>query len=189
MKRFQNTQKMQVINRHRDERTRIVSCRNWPNIIERRTQDMKRKKFSSGGIAQVTMGVIMVLSMGLMPACSRSTPACDSGKAVDSVVHLAGQRIRTELSFLTSMGGSPLSDDEWRSLRLGMAINVGNITEKGFNENTGNRICAGTLTVTNRGRKERTPIEYSIELDKASGKLKTTMSGFPKKPEAAPAWN
>lgn len=149
---------------------------------------MKRKKFSRGGIAEVTMVVTISLIMGLLPACSKSTPSCDSGKAVDSVVNLAGQQIRKELSFVASMGGSPLSNDEWRSLRLDMAIDVDNITQKGFDENTGVRTCAGTLSISHGGRKERTPIEYSIELNKASGELKTTMSGFPKKRQAAPSF-
>ena len=137
------------------------------------TTDFRRREV--GVVAFLAAAALLV---PLMAGCSKSTPACDSGKVMDGVIYAVGQDIRKNLSGIAAMGGPgmELSDDEWRTIRSGMIITVENIKEQGFDEASGQRTCAGNVTITRSGKKETMPVAYFAEIDKTSGELKTTIS-------------
>lgn len=137
------------------------------------TTDFRRGEF--GVVAFLAAAALLV---PLIAGCSKSTPACDSGKVMDGVIYAVGQDIRKNLSGIAAMGGPgmELSDDEWRTIRSGMIITVENIKEQGFDEPSGQRTCAGNVIIMRSGKKETMPVTYFAEIDKTSGELKTTIS-------------
>ena len=137
------------------------------------TTDFRRMEV--GVVAFLAAAALLVT---LMAGCSKSTPACDSGKVMDGVIYAVGQDIRKNLSGIAAMGGPgmELSDDEWRTIRSGMIITVENIKEQGFDEASGQRTCAGNVIIMRSGKKETMPVTYFAEIDKTSGELKTTIS-------------
>jgi len=129
--------------------------------------------------AIIFTGALTILST-LLFGCSKSTPKCDSGKAVTGVIDTVGQDFKKDLAALTGMGGPgmELTDDEWKTIRAGMIIDLENIREQGFNENSGKRTCAASLLIVSGGKKKIIPITYISEIQKDSGELKTTISGL-----------
>lgn len=80
---------------------------------------MKKTAFKMREIGGAALLAVTALLLPLAAGCSKSTPACDSGKVIDGVIYAVGQEIRKNLSGIAEMGGSGLSDDEWRTLRWG----------------------------------------------------------------------
>jgi len=126
----------------------------------------------------VTGFFIMLLS--LVSGCSKSVPGCDDGKTVKAVINTVSEDFRKNLSAIAGMGGAgmELSDDEWRTIRSGMVIDLENIRELSFDEAAGKRVCAANLMVVQGGKKELIPVTYVPELNKDTGELKTALSGL-----------
>ncbi len=127
--------------------------------------------------AIIFTGALTMLSTFLF-GCSKSTPKCDSGKAITGVIDTVGQNFKKDLASLTGMGGPgmELTDDEWKTIRAGMIIDLENIREQGFDENSGKRTCTANLMIVSSGKKKIIPITYISEINKDSGEFKTTIS-------------
>ena len=139
---------------------------------------MRTHKYKIQEFVRVVFLVATAILASFPLGCSKSTPACDSGKVIDGVIFAVGQDIRKNLAGIASVGGPgmELSDDEWRSIRAGMVIGVDNIKEQGFDANSGKRTCSGSVTITDHGKAKTTQMTYFAELDKTSGEVKTLLS-------------
>ena len=122
---------------------------------------------------------VCILIFLLMSGCSKSVPKCDDGKTIDAVINAVSQDFRKQLSGLAGVqAGMELSDDEWKLLRSGMIIDLENIREQNFDENTGKRTCAANLMIVQGGKKELTPITYIPVRQEGSNELQVTISGL-----------
>ena len=74
--------------------------------------------------------------------------------------------------------GMGLSDDEWRTLRAGMVIDLENIREHSLDEAAGKRNCAANVMIMQSGKKELIPVTYVTEMNKDTGDLKIILSGL-----------
>ena len=120
-----------------------------------------------------------ILGSGLfLFACSKAAPKCDSGGAVDAVIHEVSQDMKKDFNYLASAGTGELTEDEWRTMRAGIMITVVDIREQNFDKDTDRRTCAGNLVIQEAAGKESIPITYIPETDKASGGVKVTLSGY-----------
>ncbi|TAN43813.1 MAG: hypothetical protein EPN22_09055 [Nitrospirae bacterium] len=128
-------------------------------------------------IGEVIAGLIFSAAF-LLFACSKAAPKCDSGKAVDAVIHEVSQDMKKDLNFLASAGSGGLSEDEWRTLRAGITITVDNIREQNYVKDSDRRTCAGTLTIQDSSGKESIPVVYVPDTDKASGEVRVTLTGY-----------
>lgn len=128
----------------------------------------------------------VVITGLFVTSCSKSAPTCDSSKAVDAVIYAVGQDIRKDLSGVASIGGSELSDEEWKMFRAGMVITVDNMREQGVDEGTGKRRCAGQVSIQNSGKTDLIPVTYTTELD-TSGAVKVVVSGLEARSKAPAA--
>jgi hypothetical protein len=137
----------------------------------------------------VLIGVFAVLLVAVY-GCSKSTPACDNGKTIKTVINLVSQDFKKDLAAIAGLGGPgmELTDDEWRTIRAGMIIDLENIREHSYDEAAGNRKCAANLMIVSSGKKELIPITYVSEINKNTGELKITLSGLDeyKKAKTAP---
>ncbi len=140
-------------------------------------------------IGRVFTGIFAVLLLAVY-GCSKSTPACDNGKTVKAVINIVGQDFKKDLSSIVGMGGPnmELTDDERRTIRAGMIIDLENIREHSYDEAEGKRKCAANLMIVSSGSKELIPVNYESEIDKDTGELKITLSGLEeyKKAKTAP---
>jgi hypothetical protein len=127
----------------------------------------------------IGIGIFAIL-MFTAYGCSKSAPSCDSGKTVKSVINLVGQDFKKNLASIAGLGGPgmELSDDEWRTIRAGMIIDLENIREQSFDEAEGKRKCAANLMILNGGKKELIPVTYVSEINKDTGELNITLSGL-----------
>ena len=145
------------------------------------------KKFHYTVVITGLFATLLVMAGG----CSKSVPGCDDGKTVKAVINTVSQDFKKDLAAVAGLGGPgmELSDDEWRTIRAGMVIDLENIREQSFDEAAGKRVCAATLMVVQGGRKELIPITYVPETSKETGDLKITLSGLDefKKAEPVPA--
>jgi hypothetical protein len=145
------------------------------------------KKFHRIGI--VLTGIFAVLLLTVY-GCSKSTPACDNGKTVKGVINIVSQDFKTDLASIAGLGGPgmELTDDEWRTIRAGMVIDLENIREHSYDEAEGKRKCAANLMIVSSGKKELIPITYVSEINKDTGELNITLSGLEeyKKVKTAP---
>jgi hypothetical protein len=116
----------------------------------------------------------------LLSGCSKSVPGCDDGKTVKAVINTVSQDFKKDLAAITGMGGPgmELSDDEWRTLRAGMVIDLENIREHSLDEAAGKRNCAANVMIVQAGKKELIPVTYVTEMNKDTGDLKITLSGL-----------
>ena len=135
------------------------------------------KKFHSLGV--VFTGVFVLLLLAVY-GCSKSTPACDNGKTVKGVINIVSQDFKKDLAAIVGMGGPgmELTDDEWRTIRAGMIIDLENIREHSYDEAEGKRECAANLMIVSSGSKELIPVTYVTEISKDTGELKITLSGL-----------
>lgn len=140
-------------------------------------------------MGMVLTGVFAILLFALQ-GCSKSTPACDNGKTIKVVVNIVSQDFKNDLAAIVGAGGPgmELTDDEWRTMRAGMIIDLENIREHSFDEAEGKRKCAANLMIVSGGSKELIPITYDSEINKDTGELKITLSGVDeyKKSKTAP---
>jgi hypothetical protein len=147
---------------------------------------MKKRMVVRSAVLASVLTMLLPLSWG----CTKSAPKCDSGKATTAVIDAVGRDMKKDLAAIAGMGGPgmELSDDEWRTIRAGMVIDLENIKEQGLDENSGKRTCGADLIVVRSGKKKTTPITYVLELNKESGALSTTVSGLAesKEKERAP---
>jgi len=130
-------------------------------------------------IGIVLTGIFAVLLLAVY-GCSKSTPACDNGKTVKGVINIVSQDCKKDLAAITGMGGpgTELTDDEWRTIRAGMIIDLENIREHSYDETEGRRKCAANLMIVSSGSKELIPVTYVSEINKDTGELKITLSGL-----------
>jgi hypothetical protein len=146
-------------------------------------------KMLHSGVLVIT-GLFTVLLI-LLGGCSKSIPGCDDGKTVKAVINAVSQDFRKHLSGIAGMGGPgmELSEDEWKTIRSGMIIDLENITEQSFDEAAGKRMCAADLMVVQGGKKDLIPITYVPEVNKETGELKISLSGLDesRKAKAEPA--
>lgn len=142
------------------------------------------------GMGMVLTGVFAILLFSVQ-GCSKTTPACDSGKTVKAVVNIVGQDFKNDLAAIVGLGGPgmELTDEEWKSIRAGMVIDLENIREHSFEEAEGKRKCAANLMIVSGGSKELIPVTYISEINKDTGELKVTLSGLEeyKKSKTAPS--
>ena len=119
---------------------------------------------------------LLIFSFG----CSKSAPKCDDGKTVKAVVDAVSQDMKKDLAAVAGMGGPgmELSDDEWRTIRAGMVIDLENIREHSFDEAAGKRNCAANVMIVKGGSKELIPVTYVAERNKDTGDVKVTLSGL-----------
>lgn len=112
--------------------------------------------------------------------CSKAAPACDGGKTIDAVISLVSRDLKKDLAAIAGMGGPgmELSEDEWRTIRAGMVIDLENIRENSFDEAAGQRTCAANLMIVRGGKKEIIPVTYVAETNRDTGDIKATLSGF-----------
>jgi hypothetical protein len=140
--------------------------------------------------AVVITGLFAMLSI-LLGGCSKSIPGCDDGKTVKAVINTVSQDFKKNLSGIAGMGGPgmELSEDEWKTIRSGMVIDLEAIREQSFDEAAGKRICAANLMVVQGGKKELIPITYVPEINRKTGELKIALSGLDefRKAKAQPA--
>ncbi|MEW6418470.1 MAG: hypothetical protein AB1480_10160 [Nitrospirota bacterium] len=145
------------------------------------------KNFRCTGM--VLTGVFAILLFALQ-GCSKSTPACDSGKTIKTVVNIVSQDFKNDLAAIVGVGGPgmELTDEEWKSIRAGMVIDLENIREHSFDEAECKRKCAANLMIVSGGSKELIPVTYISEINKDTGELKVTLSGLEeyKKSKVAP---
>ena len=149
---------------------------------------MKIKTAPSGAFPSgitVAAGVFLMILI-LVGGCSKSVPGCDDGKTVKAVINTVSDNFRKNLSGIAGMGGPgmELSEDEWRTIRSGMIIDLQDIREQSFDEEAGKRICAANLMVVEGGKKELIPVTYTPELNKGTGQLNISLSGLDKLREA-----
>jgi hypothetical protein len=137
-------------------------------------QDFPGKLLRMG---KVCAGLIFVAVFFLF-ACSKSAPKCDSGKAVDAVIHEVSQDLKKDLALIAGAGSSELSEDEWRTLRAGIMITVDNIREQNYTKDSDKRTCAGNLIIQDSSGKESIPVVYIPETDKVSGEARVTLTGY-----------
>jgi hypothetical protein len=140
--------------------------------------------------AFVVTGLLAMLLI-LAGGCSKSIPGCDDGKTVKAVINMVSQDFRKNLSGIAGMGGPgmELSEDEWKTIRAGMIIDLENIREQSFDEAAGKRTCAANLMVVQGGKKDLIPITYVPEVNKETGELNIALSGLDefRKEKAQPA--
>jgi hypothetical protein len=112
--------------------------------------------------------------------CSKSAPKCDDGKTVKAVVDTVSQDFKKDLAGIAGLGGPgmELSDDEWKTIRAGMVIDLENIREHSFDEAAAKRNCAANLMIVQGGSKELIPVTYVAERNKDTGDVKITLSGM-----------
>ena len=116
----------------------------------------------------------------LVGGCSKSIPGCDDGKTVKAVINTVSQDFKKDLAGIAGLGGPgmELSEDEWKTIRAGMVIDLEGIREQSFDEAVGKRICAANLMIMQGGRKELIPITYVPEINRETGELKIALSGL-----------
>lgn len=140
--------------------------------------------------ALVITGLLAMLLI-LVGGCSKSIPGCDDGKTVKAVINTVSQDFRKKLSGIAGMGGPgmELSEDEWKTIRSGMVIDLENIREQSFDEAAGKRTCTANLMVVQGGKKDLIPITYVPEVNKETGELNIALSGLDefRKAKAQPA--
>jgi hypothetical protein len=140
-------------------------------------------------MGMVLIGVFAVLLLAEY-GCSKSAPACDNGKTVKAVINIVGKDFKNDLASIAGLGGPgmELTDDEWRTIRAGMIIDLENIREHSYDEAEGKRKCAANLMIVTSGSKELIPVTYVSEINKDTGELKITLSGLEeyKKAKTAP---
>jgi hypothetical protein len=138
----------------------------------------------------VITGLLAILLI-LVVGCSKSIPGCDDGKTVKTVINTVSQDFRKNLSGIAGMGGPgmELSEDEWKTIRSGMVIDLENIREQSFDETAGKRTCTANLMVVQGGKKDLIPITYVPEVNKETGELNIALSGLDefRKAKAQPA--
>jgi hypothetical protein len=122
------------------------------------------------------MAMLLIMAGG----CSKSTPGCDDGKTVKAVINTVSQNFRKNLSGIAGMGGPgmELSEDEWKTIRSGMLIDLENIREQSFDQAAGKRTCSANLMVVQGGKKDLIPITYVPEVNKETGELNIMLSGL-----------
>jgi hypothetical protein len=127
----------------------------------------------------ILIGIFAVLLIAVY-GCSKSTPACDSGKTMKTVINMVSQDFKKDLAAIAGLGGPgmELTDDEWRTIRAGMIIDLENIREHSYDEAGGKRKCAATLMIVNGGKKELIPVTYVSEINKDTGELNIMLSGL-----------
>lgn len=138
------------------------------------------------GIAVMAGMFLIILILG--GGCSKSVPGCDDGKTIKAVINTVSDHFRKNLSGIAGMGGPgmELSEDEWRTIRAGMIIDLQDIREQSFDEEAGKRICAANLMIVEGGKKELIPVTYTPELNKETGQMNISLSGLDKLREAGP---
>jgi hypothetical protein len=127
----------------------------------------------------IGIGILTVLLFAVY-GCSKSIPACDNGKTIKSVINLVSQDFKKDLASIAGLGGPgmELTDDEWRTIRAGMVIDLENIREHSYDEAEGKRKCAANLMIVSSGKKELIPITYVSEINKDTGELNLSLSGL-----------
>lgn len=123
-------------------------------------------------------GVLCIILWTLVPACTKSVPDCDDGKAVTAVINSVSQSLREDLSAVAAAPGMALTDEEWKLIRAGMIIDLEDIREQSFDKDTGIRKCAATLMIQSSGSKERIPLTYIPRLNQDTGNLAVAISGM-----------
>jgi hypothetical protein len=133
------------------------------------------------------LAILLILAVG----CSKSIAGCDDGKTVKAAINTVSQDFRKNLSGIAGMGGPgmELSEDEWKTIRSGMVIDLENIREQSFDEAAGKRTCTANLMVVQGGKKDLIPITYVPEVNKETGELNIALSGLDesRKAKARPA--
>jgi hypothetical protein len=116
----------------------------------------------------------------LVGGCSKSVPGCDGGKTVTAVINTVSQNFKKDLAGIAGLGGPgmELSEDEWKTIRSGMVIDLEAIREQSFDESAGKRICSANLMIVQGGKKELIPITYVPEVNKETGEMKIALSGI-----------
>jgi len=148
--------------------------------------EVKLSKNFYGMVLTVVFAILLFVVQG----CSKSTPACDNGKTIKAVVNIVSQDFKNDLSEIVGLGrpGMELTDEEWKTMRAGMVIDLENIREHSFDEAEGKRKCAANLMIVSGGSKELIPVSYVSEINKDTGELKVALSGLEeyKKSKTAP---
>ena len=99
--------------------------------------------------------------------------------AYDAVMNglAAGMEIVLEdINFIASFGSGELSEDEKRMFKASMNVNVDNIRQKSFDEDTNIYTCAADLTVRSSAGIESNSITYTSTLQ--NGEAQVTISGL-----------
>ena len=127
----------------------------------------------------VLAGVFIMLFV-FASGCSKSAPKCDDGKTIKAVIDTVSQDLKKDLAAVAGVGGPgmELSDDEWRTIRAGMVIDLENIREQSFDEAADRRNCAANVMIVKGGSKELIPVTYVTERNKDTGDVKITLSGL-----------
>jgi hypothetical protein len=143
----------------------------------------------SHAVLLLMAGVFIMLLAGAS-GCSKSVSKCDDDKAIKAVINTVSQDMKKDLAAVAGLGGPgmELSDDEWRTIRAGMVIDLENIREHSFDEAANKRTCAANLMIVQGGKKELIPVTYVSEMNKDTGELKVALSGLQeyKKSQKAP---
>jgi len=139
----------------------------------------------------VVITSLFAMLLILVGGCSKSIPGCDDGKTVKAVINTVSQDFRKDLAGIAGLGGPgmELSEDEWKTIRSGMVIDLQDIREQSFDEAAAKRICAANLMIMQGGKKELIPITYVPEINRETGELKIALSGLDefRKARAQPA--
>lgn len=129
---------------------------------------------NTGGIA----GTLFLILLTLLPACTKSVPDCDDGKAVKAVINTVSEDLKEDLSSIAAAPGMALTEEEWKLIRAGMIIDLEDIREQSFDKDAGVRKCAATLMIQSSGSKERIPLTYIPKLNKETGDLVVAIFGL-----------
>jgi|GEM_PF-3043438 len=149
------------------------------NIKGQMSERFYRREFAIAGI--------FVILLIFVSGCSKSVPKCDDGKTVKAVINTVSEDFKKDLAAVAGMGapGMELTDDEWRTIRAGMVIDLEEIREQSFDEAADKRICAANLMVVSGGAKELIPVTFVTERNRDSGEVKITLSGLDEFRESA----
>lgn len=122
--------------------------------------------------------VIFTMLLAVASGCSKSAPKCDGGKTVKAVINTVSEDFKKDLAAIAGMGvpGMELTDDEWRTIRAGMIIDLENIREHSSDEAAEKRSCVANLMIVSGGAKDLIPVTYVTERNKDSGDVKITLS-------------
>lgn len=129
---------------------------------------------------ELAVAGIFTILLVFAPGCSKSAPKCDDGNTVKLVIDTVSQDIRKDLAAIAGMGGPgmELSDDEWKTIRAGIIIDLENIREHSLDEAAEKRNCAANVMIVEGGKKELIPVTYTAERNKDTGDVKVTLSGL-----------
>lgn len=141
---------------------------------------MKVRLFKNPNRTGIVLTGVFAAMLFAVYGCSKSAPSCDSGKNIKAVINTVSQDFKKDLSAIVGLGGPgmELTDDEWKTIRAGMVIDLESIREHGYDEAEGKRKCAANLMIVSSGQKELVPITYISEMNKDTGELKVTLSGL-----------